>query len=380
MKANRKSSSFILDETERIERLYPKYNISSHFFSPLDHRTYVSFINASLGNDPDLAPVLPISLDNDEALCAAVKPGVLLWYVTPACIQSLAVAVADRSIDDARSREHSKLLNLYIPGAVPLSDINLRVYDERSHFNKVENHQHFIKAAKDSGCPLPCVGLGDLIDPKTHIVLAVIDQIVTVPHHSLAHSLSRSYMISTRILTTTMRVQAGILRRCDEWKRYLELDETTSSSTGKELVMRWGNSTLDRMQTQQSIRTFGTELAVRHMRPRVSEPSHARPSLLVCSCAHSLIGSLPLQDGKAFAYLLHSIDTTIAEQHLPKAQIETASESAVIDAVLAISKALDVDLFVTRDSILQVPLSPVSVSVSAFGTHLTLAHRCRRAM
>jgi hypothetical protein len=97
------------------------------------------------------------------------------------------------------------LLNLYIPDAVLPQDINLRVYDERSHFNKVENHQRFIKCAKEKGCPLPCVGLGDLIDPKvwrtntlalirqqvvvlmasavvqqTHIVLAVVDQIVTV--------------------------------------------------------------------------------------------------------------------------------------------------------------------------------------------------------
>jgi hypothetical protein len=82
----RRSSGFILDETEKIEKLYPKYNISSHFFSPIDHRAYVSFINTSLADDPDLAPVLPIDLDSDEALCAAIKPGVLLWCESTACL------------------------------------------------------------------------------------------------------------------------------------------------------------------------------------------------------------------------------------------------------------------------------------------------------
>jgi septal ring factor EnvC (AmiA/AmiB activator) len=117
-----------------------------HSFSEEEKSGYVDHINSNLRNDPDLQGVVPINPSNLD-LFSAVSRGVLLC----------------------------KLINQAFPNTINESKLNVRASNP---YEKNENHELCIAAAKKLGVVVENIGASDLLAGTPHLVLGLVWQII----------------------------------------------------------------------------------------------------------------------------------------------------------------------------------------------------------
>ncbi|KMZ67493.1 putative Fimbrin [Zostera marina] len=120
-----------------------------HTISVSEKGSYVSHVNAYLGEDPFLKKYLPLDPDTNDIFDLA-KDGVLLC----------------------------KLINVAVPGTIDERAINTkRVLNP---WERNENHTLCLNSAKAIGCTVVNIGTQDLVEGRTHLVVGLMSQIIKV--------------------------------------------------------------------------------------------------------------------------------------------------------------------------------------------------------
>jgi len=122
-------------------------HVGSHSYTEEETTAFAEYINITLGKDPHLQHVLPLTT---KTLFSACEDGILLC----------------------------KLVNSAVPGT-----IDERVINKKSKMNaweKNENHELAINSAKGIGCTVVNVGQEDINKGTPHIVLGLVWQIIKI--------------------------------------------------------------------------------------------------------------------------------------------------------------------------------------------------------
>lgn len=121
---------------------------TTHSFSDEEKVAFADYINNALKNDKDIGNRLPIPT-NDMSLFKAVNDGLVLC----------------------------KLINDAVPDTIDERVLNKK---NLNPFKIIENQTLAINSAKAIGCNVVNIGVQDLVDGKTHLVLGLIWQIVKI--------------------------------------------------------------------------------------------------------------------------------------------------------------------------------------------------------
>ena len=208
-----------------------------HSFDEEECTAFVEFINGKLGDDADLAHVLPITEISD--LFSAVADGTLLC----------------------------KLLNVAVPETIDERAVN---FGARSTFHFIENQNLVLSAAKSVGLTVVNMGSQDMIEGRPHLVLGLIWQMVKMTLLSAINLKAHPEMI-----------------------RLLEPGETLEDLLKlppEKLLLRWVNFHLAAAGHSKRITNFGAHpprvnlcprVTTRHPSPRVTT-RHPCPRVTLC--------------------------------------------------------------------------------------------------
>lgn len=182
---------------------------SKHSYTAQERRSFAEHINRTMKDDRDLVTVLPLNVESD-ALFSAVADGVLL----------------------------TKWLNKLKPGIIPERSFQLL---PRNRFEKLQNQTNVLNAARELGLNIVNMGPEDLVDPKPHLVLGLIWQIV------------RLELLSK--VTVKQHPEIVVLMEPNE-----EV-ETFLDVTPEVNLLRWFNYHLKKQGSPRRVTNFSSDLA-----------------------------------------------------------------------------------------------------------------------
>lgn len=231
-----------------------------HSFSEEEKVAFTTHINRILAGDPHL-PYLPLDPESMD-LFSAVEDGVLFC----------------------------KLINAAVPDTVDIRALNI---PSRNIYQKIENQNLAINAAKSIGCSVVNVGSQDLIEGQPVLILGIIWQIVRIE-------------LLSKISLTAHPELVRLLQEGETLEDLMKLPPD-------QILLRWVNYHLARSGSPKRITNFGSDV----------------------------------KDSEAYSTLLHQL----APDSCPIIRATDATERA--RGVIANAKNLDVDAFVAPADIVQ---------------------------
>lgn len=182
-----------------------------HSYSEEETSAFTEHINNCLHHDKDVAPLLP--MDPVDGLFRSVSDGILLC----------------------------KLINAAVPETIDVRAVNIKKKaKELNIYEKTENHNLSINAAKSIGCSVVNIGPSDLIEGKPILVLGLVWQIIKIQ------------------LTSTIN-----LKNHPELMRLLlegESLEEFMKLPPDQILLRWMNYHLKAAGHPKTVRNFSTDL------------------------------------------------------------------------------------------------------------------------
>mmetsp|Transcript_34114 Transcript_34114/g.59514 ORF Transcript_34114/g.59514 Transcript_34114/m.59514 type:complete len:627 (-) Transcript_34114:103-1983(-) len=180
-----------------------------HSYPVEERQAFVRHINISIGQDADLAYMMPIDPDNDDLFKSCVS-GQLLC----------------------------KLINCAVPGTIFEKAINLK--QQLNIYQTKENLNLAINAAKSIGCTLVSIFPESIIEQKEHLVLGLIWQIVKIQilrNINLKHS-------------------PELVKLLEEGEELAELLKLPA----EQLLMRWFNYHLKQAGSSRKVTNFSADV------------------------------------------------------------------------------------------------------------------------
>jgi plastin-1 len=180
-------------------------------FSDDEKIAFSEHINTTLQGDPHLASILPLD-PNSMDLFSAGSDGILMCkLINKACFDT----IDERAIN--------------LPNKKPLNK-----------FQKIENQNLAINAAKSIGCTVVNVGPIDLVDGSPILMLGLIWQIVRIQLMS----------------TISLKEHPELLRLLGEGE---EMSDMMNQSP-EQILLRWFNYQLEHAGSDRRVKNFGSDL------------------------------------------------------------------------------------------------------------------------
>jgi len=183
---------------------------ASHSFSEEEKQAFSEHLNICLGGDPDLTEHLPLDADSMD-LFVKCHDGLLMC----------------------------KLINLAVPDAIDPRAINTR--PNMNVYQKTENQNLALNAAKAIGCQVINIGAQDLIEGRPILILGLIWQIIKI---QLLGMISLQNFPELVLLLEEGESMQDLL------KLHPEL-----------LLLRWLNYHLRKGKSSRVVKNFGSDLA-----------------------------------------------------------------------------------------------------------------------
>lgn len=184
---------------------------ASHTFSEEEKQAFSEHLNICLAGDPDLAQHLPLDADSMD-LFVKCHDGLLMC----------------------------KLINLAVPDSIDPRAMNTRV--NMNVYQKTENQNLALNAAKAIGCQVINIGAQDLIEGRPILILGLIWQIIKI---QLLGMISLQNFPELVLLLEEGESMQDLL------KLHPEL-----------LLLRWLNYHLRKGNSSRVVKNFGNDLAV----------------------------------------------------------------------------------------------------------------------
>jgi len=202
---------------------------ATHSFSEDEKVAFAEHINSCLGHDPQLSYILPINTISLE-LFEKCSDGVILC----------------------------KLVNLAEPDTVDERAINIK--SKLNIYQKTENCNLAINAAKGIGCQVTNIGSQDIIEGRPILILGLLWQIIRI-------------QLLSNVTLTSVPELVCLLGEGEELQSLLKLPP-------EQILMRWFNYHLQQANSPRRVTNFGSDLQdsecygvlLRRLNPSVCDP------------------------------------------------------------------------------------------------------------